>query len=637
MIKLVLHNIVRGTTSWHRRKHTEARDQDRSVFEVSLSPMFIMNGEGRVVDANAAFFALTGYSRAEIIGHHYRRWVHPDEVAAVAVRVSAARAGSLPSETDRRLVHKDGSVLDVITLGQVLTRDPVTVLVTYRDVTDQHAADRGRIASDERYRVMVENSLNSVMLTDIDGRILMCNEATTRLLGYPREEIVGRMGLDFVHPDDRAALAALRAAGNPPRHVRRRLVHRSGSTVETEAAASPVIRDGRFAGSVISHKDVTQQIFIEAALQLKSAALEATAEAVAITDRDGIYEWVNPSFIALTGYSAEETIGKNLQELVKSGVQNQAFYQELWDTILAGQVWRHELTNRHKGGGLYAEEQTVTPVKDADGQIRHFIIVSRDLSERRVFEAARMAARAGLVRAELLAVMSHELRAPLNSILGFAQLLAERADEPLSEAQQHDVADIMGAGQELLRLVTDILDASKLEAGAFELHPLPFDPSIVIVDTVGAFRVVASKQHTRLTIEPLQLVHEFLGDPHALRRILTNLISNAVKFSEWGSVTVGASMQHEALVLTVQDTGIGIAPDQLEHVFEPFAQVDKESGRSNEGTGLGLTIARRMATVHGGSLGVQSALGRGTSFTVILPPLQPVDPSSGTAETDGSR
>jgi len=206
-------------------------------------------------------------------------------------------------------------------------------------------------------------------------------------------------------------------------------------------------------------------------LRLHARAMEVAADAIVITDREGTIQWVNPAFSAMTGYRREEAIGQNLRVL-KSGKHDRAFYEQMWQTILSGQVWKGELVNRRKEGSLYHEEMAIAPVRDERGNITHFVAVKQDISERKQFEqqlayALEQAQAANRAKSEFLANMSHEIRTPMNGILGMAQLLM---DTPLNEEQRDYMNTLKSSAESLLSLLGDILDISRIEVGKLELN-----------------------------------------------------------------------------------------------------------------------------------------------------------------------
>jgi signal transduction histidine kinase len=223
-------------------------------------------------------------------------------------------------------------------------------------------------------------------------------------------------------------------------------------------------------------------------------------------------------------------------------------------------------------------------------------------------------------KSEFLANMPHELRTPLNAIIGFSEVLLERMFGDLNEKQAEFLQDILSSGRHLLSLINDILDLSKVEAGRMELRLEPLNLPLAIESAITFVRERANRHGISLGLTADEMLGEFVADERKVRQILLNLLSNAVKFTpDGGQVSVTARLAEDHVEISVRDTGIGIAPEDQEVIFEAFRQVARGQGQKREGTGLGLTLAREYVELHGGKIGVQSEVGKGSTFTFTLP------------------
>jgi signal transduction histidine kinase len=287
---------------------------------------------------------------------------------------------------------------------------------------------------------------------------------------------------------------------------------------------------------------------------------------------------------------------------------------------------RSEFQFLRRDGTIFDGEGVAAPALWA-GQ-RALIVIVCDVSERKKFIAAITAAKeaaelANRSKTEFLATVSHELRTPLNAIIGFSDLMVNELLGPLGdEAYKTYAADIMASGRHLLAIINDILDISKIEAGKLELADEPFSPREVLLTGIKFVEGRAREKSIELTWRAASSLPRLRGDEQKFRQILTNLLSNAVKFTpERGSVAATAKLAADgSMVIAVADTGIGIAPGDIEKALTPFVQIESGLDRTYEGTGLGLPIAKSLAEMHGGSLEIESAPGRGTTVTVRLPP-----------------
>jgi signal transduction histidine kinase len=227
-------------------------------------------------------------------------------------------------------------------------------------------------------------------------------------------------------------------------------------------------------------------------------------------------------------------------------------------------------------------------------------------------------------KSEFLANMSHELRTPLNAIIGFSEVLLERMFGEVNEKQIEYLEDILSSGRHLLSLINDILDLSKIEAGRMELQLTTFDLPQALESALTLVRERATKQGIALDLSVDERLGEFVGDERKIRQIVLNLLSNAVKFTpEGGRIGVAAVLADGAVEIAVSDTGIGIAPEDQEAVFEEFRQVGGDYAHKREGTGLGLSLTRKFVELHGGKIWVRSVPGRGSTFTFTLPTVPP--------------
>ena len=375
-------------------------------------------------------------------------------------------------------------------------------------------------------------------------------------------------------------------------------------------------------------RDITYRKESEAALARQSAAFESFALAIIITDIKGIIQWANSAFTWLTGYPANEAIGKTPGVLVKSGKQDKDFYKRFWDTLLNKEIWTGELINRRKDGSHYYEEQTITPVLDSKGNISSFISIKIDITERKRIEQALIVAKneaekANQAKSEFLSRMSHELRTPMNSILGFAQLM-EMGE--LNPKQKKSVRNILNGGKHLLNLINEVLDISGIEAGRVSLSFAPVQLSSIIRETIDTVDPFASAMHVKL--ELIDSGQDWLfvkADHHRLRQVLLNLINNAVKYNrKGGSVMIKTELQPViapaiAFVrISVSDTGSGINPEFIGKIFMPFERIGAEK-TGIEGTGLGLMVVKKLMNAMGGSVGVESVPGEGSTFWIELP------------------
>lgn len=395
-----------------------------------------------------------------------------------------------------------------------------------------------------------------------------------------------------------------------------------GRRTFVEVHGYPVFDDAGNLVQMIEYSlDISERRQTQAQLQKLSSAVEQSPSSVVITDVTGCIEYVNPKFTALTGYTLEEARGQN-PRMLKSGRQPPEFYEDLWKTITAGREWRGEFCNRKKNGDLYWEAASISPIRDADGKPKHFVAVKEDVTERKraeqaLIEARQAAEAATKAKSNFLANMSHEIRTPMNGIIGMTDLAL---DTQLTPEQRDYLNTVKSSADALLTLINDILDFSKIEAGKLELEPINFALRDALADMLNTLANRAHSKGLELVYEVLPDVHDALiGDVYRVRQVIVNLVGNAIKFTDRGEIAAGVEQvertdQDTTLHFWVRDTGIGIPPDKLEAVFEPFEQADASTTRQFGGTGLGLAISVQLVELMGGRIWAESRVGEGSTF-----------------------
>ncbi len=354
-------------------------------------------------------------------------------------------------------------------------------------------------------------------------------------------------------------------------------------------------------------------------------AIEQSPVSVVITSPDGTIDYVNPYFEKISGYSADEAVGKN-PRILKSGRQSRSFYEQMWQALKGGKPWSGEIINRRKDSSLYWERVHISPVFDEQEAIVHFVGVKEDITEHKqaledLNRAKQDAEAASIAKSQFLANMSHEIRTPMNGVIGMLSLLT---DTSLTDEQRDFARTARVSANSLLSVINDILDFSKIEAGKLELEMLDFNFRDMMEDLMEIMSVHALNKGIELTSYVHADVPSWVcGDPGRIRQILINLTGNGIKFTEQGAVVVRVALERidgdeVALLIEVQDNGPGIPADRIDRLFKSFSQVDASTTRKHGGTGLGLVICQQLTELMGGHIGVESQPGRGTRFWFTL-------------------
>lgn len=369
----------------------------------------------------------------------------------------------------------------------------------------------------------------------------------------------------------------------------------------------------------------------KANLRKLSRAVEQSPHMIFITDAQGVIEYVNPKFIEVTGFTPADAVGRQ-PRILKSGLTPVAVYEDLWRTIRAGGEWHAELQDRRKDGSLFWAAVSISPVRDLDGHITHFVSLHDDITDRKMAEEAVRQAKeqaevASRAKSDLLASMSHELRTPLNAVIGYSEALLANIFGPLADKRQQEyLQDIRTSGLYLLDLINDLLDLSAVEAGKLKLNCGEVDLPAMIGECLRLIESKAASSEVALTGELASDLPVITADRRRLKQILLNLLSNAVKFTDsGGAVRLRVAPEGEDwVVFQVTDTGIGMGPDDIASAVTLFGRAVDPLARQREGTGLGLPLTFRLVKAHGGEMEIDSAKGRGTTVTVRLPRHCPV-------------
>lgn len=480
--------------------------------------------------------------------------------------------------------------------------------------------------SEERYRVLFKNAVLPIIQLGIDGSVLDINDVAAQQLGVSAAATIGCALIDLL-PELRQRF---------PERVRQILKSGAGATYVDELATSQgprwfrsfvhPIRDatGQITSLQLIAHDITEQRLSERRIRQLSEAIELGPAAVIITDLCGRIEQVNRRFTEITGYDAEELLGQTL-EILAPDVASSPTLAEIALALDQHRVWQADLLRKRKGGETYWQRTLIAAVSGSDGEPpTHHVWIAVDVTAQKQHEealrVARRQAEAGnRAKSIFFANVSHELRTPLNAVIGFADLLENPQFGPLNAEQRDFVSEIAKGGNHLLSLINDIIDLAAIESGRLTLQLLPTSVSDLVVDTVSMLRPLAHKAGVSVTVEGDYSELEAFVDPRRLTQILHNLVSNAIKFTAaGGSVQVLTERDGHQLMLRVQDTGVGIAADDLPKIFQSFSRLDRtQSGPA--GSGLGLALVRSLCELHGGSVSVVSEEGRGSTFTVVLP------------------
>jgi two-component system, sensor histidine kinase and response regulator len=624
--------LVRRRTELER---LETQSLLNAIVEHIPAMIFVKDAqEHRFVRLNKAGEDLLGYSKQDLLGKSDYDLFSKEEadffVAKDREVFTGGRMVTIPEEPIQtkykgcRILHTK----KVPIFGE--DGAPQYVLGISEDITDKKRADVALRESEERFHLAVQGASTGIWDWDVRTDTVHLSPLWKSMLGYDVHEI----GDDYaewesrLHPDDRARTAsAIQASLDEPGvnlELEYRLRHKNGS-YRWILARGIAMRDDhgiayRMAGS---HVDITRRAEAEEAWKLSQAfarnIIASSLDMIIVVDKDRRILEFNRAAEDAFGYRPDEVLGHPMDVLYSEC----RIGEHIYTTAMQQGRYVHELLNRRKDGTEFVSLLSASVLRDGAGEILGVMSVSRDITEQKhavteLRKAKEAAEAANQAKTEFLASMSHEIRTPMNAIIGMADLLW---DTPLMPEQQEYVGIFRRAGLSLLNLLNDILDLSKVEAGYLELERIEFDLHEVIDKTSEMMALRAHEKNLELgcSVAPEAAI-ALIGDPNRLKQVLLNLIGNAIKFTEQGTVALRVIQDPDvkesgALRFMVSDTGIGIPAGKIESVFERFVQADSSTTRKYGGTGLGLTISKRLVELMGGHIRVESTEGKGSTFS----------------------
>lgn len=752
-----------------RKSVEEERHQLAEALDQSAQPVVMTDASKNILYVNAAFGELMGYSIGELLGTSISRFIPDDPVSReerAALEQQVKQQGRWTGEQAR--VASNGEIIPVyacVTAMHDLSGTFCGFFGTYNDLRPLREKTQALASAEARYRSVLDHAADAVLVADAEGRYQYANLQACQLLGYDEPEILAMRVGDFSAGSaaDNAQSLFQRLLSNEQLSAEMLLRRKDGAEVPVEVNAIR-LPDGGVYGAF---RDITLRRQAAERIRQLSMAVEQSPESIVITDLETRIEYVNEAFVRNTGYSREEVMGQT-PNLLKSGLTPADTYAELWSALRAGQPWKGELFNRRKDGSDYVDFAHISPIRQPDGRISHYLSLQEDITQKKrlameldqhrhhleelvavrtaevratsaklqttqfamdsvgigihwvdaasgrliyvnryaaellgygvdemlslnvsdivpnttpeiyahTVERLRQQSRAqfetqqrtrdgrlvavemtayylpdqpggsdkiigfvtditrrketeqALVRAKedaeaanlaksaFVANMSHEIRTPLNAIIGFTHLLMRAQPRP---EQQAKLEKVLVASGHLLGIINDILDLSKIEAGKLSLERTDFSIGALFDHVRSLIDEPAQAKGLRVEIDYAGVPPCLRGDSTRLRQALLNYAGNAVKFTERGTITMRARLlrsEGERLLLRfeVRDTGIGIPADKLASLFQAFQQADDSTTRKYGGTGLGLAITQRLAALMGGEVGAESQEGHGSVF-----------------------
>ncbi len=658
VIGLPVATVLRGRDGI-RRQLQESRDLVDDILENVGEVIFKTDAEGRWVFLSSAWESLTGYTVGESMGWRTSHLLVEEDRIASGPVYAAIMDGRIENETlQQRFLTRAGDIRHIEVTVRRLSGPGGQFLGTLgniSDVTVRVLQERELQRSERRFQALAGLAPVGIFRTDASGQCSYVNAMWKQITGLEDGQWEGAGWASAMHPDDLGRVqqdwsAAVAKQGDYEGEFR--WSRPDGSITWVRTLGRPELEpDGELAGFIGVTIDFTESKAAQAALALRERELSTLAQnatdAVMRLALDGTCIYASPSSGPLIGVPSEHLVGVNMLT---------GFHPDDAETVLGSframrsgaleEVITAYRAERPNAPGVYVwMEANCGLVRDeTTGAPKEIIASIRDVTQTKALEADLRDARtraeqAAIAKSAFLANMSHEIRTPMNGVIGFTELVL---GGDLSDDQRRNIELIADSGRAMMRLLNDILDMAKIESGQMALSEEPVSIRHKLATTTRLMEGIALAkglviEHAVAPDVPTWVV----GDPLRIRQIVLNLIGNAVKFTEEGAVRVSAAIadspEGQRLRIAVSDSGIGIAPDRLEVIFDQFSQADSSIARKFGGTGLGLAISAELARKMGGSISVQSELGKGSVFSVDLPlrvAEQPVDIAEPAAAAD---
>ncbi|SEF68265.1 PAS domain S-box protein [Paenibacillus sp. UNC499MF] len=613
----------------------ESEQNYRLISEYSLD--FISR---HAVDEQATFLfvspicrTMLGYEPEEMVGTPGLGYIHPDDVDNVKEYLQENLHGEGDEKITFRFFRKDGTYVWFETTSRYTVDDQnrnQEIVAISRDITERKNTEL-RL---QEYKSLFDYNPVGVASLDLQGNLLTANRGQQMLTGYSEKELTDRHFAALVHPDDYEKTLrhfGLAVKGDPQAYEIG-LIHKDGHRIEANILNVPIVLGGSIVGVYVLTSDITdRKKYTEEIEKLSyehALILNSVSEGIFGLDLLGQGMFINPAGASMLGFNPKELIGSRYLQTVEQACPDGNHYlpgdspieRAVRDGVSVspseGIFWR-------KDGTSFLASYQVTPLFDK-GERKGVVVVFRDVTnEKEIIRAKEFAEQADRAKSEFLAIMSHELRTPMNGIIGMTGLL----QETMLDEEQRSYADIIRESSDaLLHILNEILDFSRIEAGKMELNLGAVDLRETLAGVMELFRVKAEEKGLELSHDiPAGLPRYVMGDEARIRQVLINLISNAIKFTEQGSVSIAVEMtsasDHRSVLLEfkIRDTGIGIPAGKIHRLFQSFSQLHPAINRKYGGTGLGLSISKKLAELMGGEIGVESEEGAGSTFFFTLP------------------
>jgi len=634
VIKAVVFSVDISSQKKTEEQLKQSEGKYRTFLERIPEGIYRSDENGNFLEMNNAMVELLGYgSKEELMKINIKENIYVDREERENVSNNIQNGGSGINNARKgklrtlKLYKKDGSIIYTEDHehfvydehGNFLYREGIL-----RDITDKFKAEVNLKENEEKYRSLYEIIPIGVGIVLPNGKIISANDQALKIFGYEKDDLNNLYMADLyadVSDNDRL-MAEIEISGSV-KNFEVEVKKKDGAKAFVYANITPMKYGGEEA-YLVAFDDITERKTDEENLLKLSKAVEQSPASIIITDTNGKIEYVNKKFTEITGYKLEDVINKN-PRMFNTGYHSKEFYRELWNTIKAGREWSGEILNKKKSGQFYWEAVSISPVKNNHGDIKYFLAVREDITQRKLIERELIASKnkaekAEKLKSEFLAQMSHEIRTPINIILNYNELLREEIEEGLEPDTAAYFDRIELASKRIIITIDSILEMSALQTGIYEVHPKFLDlEKDVLENLYMEYKYAASNKNLDFVVVSKTKNTMLKGDEFSIRKIFIYLIDNAIKFTKEGKIEIIlCESGNKDLQVVVKDTGVGISTDYLPKLFSLFSQEEQGYSRGYEGNGLGLALVKKYCELNNATINVKSDKGIGSEFIITF-------------------
>jgi len=457
-----------------------------------------------------------------------------------------------------------------------------------------------------------------------ESEFIDVNKAFLDTLEYEKAEVIGKTAKElkiFNNISDREKLIDILKAKAFIRDFEITLRTKKGKLLIGLISVEKIyLHDGEYLLTLM--KDITERKKTVEQIKKLSTAVEQSANTIVITDIDGNIEYTNPKFTELTGFTAEEALGKN-PRILNAGVQSKEYYAEMWQTISSGKIWKGEFCNKTKSEKLFWEQVTITPIINESDEIISYLAIKEDITARKKAEEKlkqneKRLKELNATKDKFFSIIGHDLINPIGILMNYSEFLLTYFDDYNDEKKKEYINIINESSKHILDLLRNILEWARTQTNRVEFLPKMLNVSEVVDENFKLLENNANAKNISIVSE-INTNHKVFADKNMISTVIRNLVSNAIKYTDNGNVTIASELKEDYLIIAITDTGIGMEKKAINKLFKIEDAISTTGTSGEKGTGLGLILCKEFVEKNGGKIWVESEIGKGSKFSFTLP------------------